>query len=272
MGRAGHYFMSVQMRTPDKKTTTIDTAQRTSKKWREPRYALRIVIEVAGIDHTGRPFIELTKTEEVSEWGCRFSLSRELERHALVALRLVGTQEFCLTDAGPVMYMVARAKQTREGWLTGASKIQAESLWDLSTQATQQQEPPPARLDQNAEQYMAVDKMEDAELDALSYGAIQLDGTGKILKYNQRECELSSRDRTAVIGKNFFTDVAPCASVAKFYGRFIEALALKKLQETFDFEFSSWPVRQRVAVTMLYSSRTETVWIFAQPLQPENRG
>ena len=264
--------MLVQTKTPDKKAPTIDTAQRTNKKWREPRYALRIAIEVGGIDHAGRPFIEQTKTEEVSEWGCRFSLSRELERHALVALRTVGKQEYCSSNAGPVMYMVARAKQTGEGWLTGASKIQAESLWDLSAQAAPQQEPPPACEDQNAAQYMAVDKMEEGELDALSYGAIQLDGTGKILKYNRRECELSNKEKASVLGRNFFIDVAPCASVPTFYGRFIEALAVKKLQETFEFEFTSWPVRQRVAVTMLYSSRTETVWIFAQPLQAEHIG
>jgi hypothetical protein len=53
--------MSVQTKTPDKKTATIDTAQRTSKKWREPRYALKIAIELGGIDHAGRPFIEQTK-------------------------------------------------------------------------------------------------------------------------------------------------------------------------------------------------------------------
>jgi hypothetical protein len=90
-----------------------------------------------------------------------------------VALRVVGAQEFCSSNGDPVTYMVARAKRTGDVWLTGASWIQAESLWDLSSQAAPQEELPPPREDQNAAQYTAVDKMEEAELDALSYGAIQ---------------------------------------------------------------------------------------------------
>jgi len=59
--------MSVHVKAADKKTTTIGATQRTNKKWREPRLTLAIEIEVSGIDRTGRPFIEQTKTEDVSE-------------------------------------------------------------------------------------------------------------------------------------------------------------------------------------------------------------
>ena len=265
--------MSVHVKTADKKTATIGGAQKTNKKWRESRFALAIEIEVSGIDGAGRPFIEQTKTEDVSEWGCRFLLSRSLDRHAPVALRTVGQHTVCLAASGPVMYIVARAKQERESWLIGVSKIQAEKLWDLSAlpgPGAERGGDPPAPYDKNAAQYMAIETLGEAELDALSYGAIQVDGTGKILRYNRFESDFSGLDKTSVIGKNFFTEVAPCTAVREFFGRFHEAVQKKTPRETFAFEFPFRTGARRVAITLLHSNRTDTVWIFVQPLQAEH--
>ena len=66
----------------------------------------------------------------------------------------------------------------------------------------------------------ALSKMNDAQLNKLAFGAIELDATGKILKYNAIEGEITGRDPKAVIGKNFFTDVAPCTNRPEFKGVF----------------------------------------------------
>ncbi len=60
------------------------------------------------------------------------------------------------------------------------------------------------------------------ELDALPYGAIKLDRQGTILSYNASEARLSGRTPESVIGRNFFTEVAPCTQVREFYDRFLE--------------------------------------------------
>ena len=55
-------------------------------------------------------------------------------------------------------------------------------------------------------------KLTAREVDQLAFGAVQLDGKGTILQYNAAEASITGRDPKAVIGKNFFRDVAPCTS------------------------------------------------------------
>ncbi len=49
-----------------------------------------------------------------------------------------------------------------------------------------------------------------ATLDLLPYGIIVVNGDGTILYYNAREEQIADRKKEDVIGKNFFTEVAPC--------------------------------------------------------------
>src|SRR5271154_4129554 len=66
----------------------------------------------------------------------------------------------------------------------------------------------------------------DADLlDALPFGAIQLTGDGVITGYSRGESALSGLAAKQVIGKHFFRDVAPCASVKEFAGKFAELRA-----------------------------------------------
>ena len=53
-------------------------------------------------------------------------------------------------------------------------------------------------------------RMNDDDLNGLAFGAVQLDMNGTILKYNAAEADITGRDVNQVIGKNFFSDVAPC--------------------------------------------------------------
>ena len=66
----------------------------------------------------------------------------------------------------------------------------------------------------------ALEKMSPGEIDKLAFGAIELDKTGTILKYNSAEGAITGRNPADVIGKNFFRDVAPCTSKASFKGVF----------------------------------------------------
>ncbi|HYI09189.1 MAG TPA: PAS domain-containing protein [Thermoanaerobaculia bacterium] len=67
-----------------------------------------------------------------------------------------------------------------------------------------------------------IDRMNPEELDALPFGGIRLDKDGKILSYNMTESKLTGRDPKRVIGRNFFTDVAPCTNMRRLPGRFRE--------------------------------------------------
>jgi photoactive yellow protein len=110
----------------------------------------------------------------------------------------------------------------------------------------------------------AVDLYSGAELDALPFGAIQLDRQGTILRFNEYEANLSNRRAPDTVGRNFFKDVAPCTDVKEFYGRFREGLLRGELNVSFDYHFAFRHAPRDVRVTLFFSAPTDTVWVFVQ--------
>lgn len=102
------------------------------------------------------------------------------------------------------------------------------------------------------------------ELDALPFGAIRLDRDGKILAFNQAEVDLSGRKKENVLGKNFFTDVAPCTNVQDFAGKFREGVRTGKLHTVFPYVFDYEMDPRNVWVTLFYSNETDTAWVFVR--------
>jgi photoactive yellow protein len=95
-----------------------------------------------------------------------------------------------------------------------------------------------------------------ATLDLLPYGIIVVDETGTILYYNAREEQIANRRKEDVVGKNFFTEIAPCTQVQEFYGRFQEAMQRAGLVASFDFHFP-FPGRPREVEITLTSFQKE---------------
>lgn len=95
-----------------------------------------------------------------------------------------------------------------------------------------------------------VETMSRAEFDALPVGMIQMDARGVILKYNAKEAEIARRSVDETVGKNFFTDIAPCTNVPGFRGHFdrLGQNGVSDANFTFDFLFP-WGAR-RVAIKM----------------------
>jgi photoactive yellow protein len=113
-----------------------------------------------------------------------------------------------------------------------------------------------------------IDAMSAEELDSLPLGAIKLDPSGVILSYNATEGRLANYDPMRAIGKNFFTEVAPCTRVEAFYGEFIRGIARKQLHTTFPYRFllvGRPPVD--VTITLFYS-HTNAVWVMVQRYNP----
>ena len=107
----------------------------------------------------------------------------------------------------------------------------------------------------------AVDAMTAEELDALPYGIIQLDATGRILKYNAVESRLATLPQEHAVGRQFFTEIAPCTKVQAFYGRFREGVIRESLDATFEYHFAFKQRPRDVTVRLFYSRRTRTVWV-----------
>jgi len=76
-----------------------------------------------------------------------------------------------------------------------------------------------------------------ATLELLPLGVIVVNDQGTILFYNNREEEISGRRREDVLGANFFLEVAPCAAVREFHGRFRQIMDEGGEEVEFDFAF-----------------------------------
>ncbi len=96
---------------------------------RERRIPLAFSIEVSGFDQGGRFFTARTVTTDISESGCRFGLKVQVDRGAVVAMKLVNRESSRAFPERPLLFQVARVSQEGDGWVVGAVKLQPESLW-----------------------------------------------------------------------------------------------------------------------------------------------
>lgn len=96
---------------------------------KETRIVLAIPIEVTGFDINGKFFSDATKTVDISERGCSFQIKRRVERGGIVAIKVIAKGSKHSTEQRPFLYQVARSTASGDGWVTGAAKLQAESVW-----------------------------------------------------------------------------------------------------------------------------------------------
>lgn len=112
-------------------------------------------------------------------------------------------------------------------------------------------------------------KMSDDEVDKLAFGAIEIDKSGKILRYNAAEGDISGRNPQEMIGKDFFEDVAPCTDTEAFRGRFRNSVESGKnfdlrLNYTFDYRMTPTQVRVRMQKSPQPDEYWDTYWIFVK--------
>lgn len=110
----------------------------------------------------------------------------------------------------------------------------------------------------------ALVEMSSEALDTLPVGAIRLGQDGTVLGYNQTESRLSGLAPSRVIGRNFFTEIAPCTNVREFAGEFHEGVRCGELYAVFPFLFNFRPNPKLVTVTMYLYKPTGNVWVLVK--------
>ena len=107
-------------------------------------------------------------------------------------------------------------------------------------------------------------KMDDAQLNKLAFGAVEIDASGRILKYNAVEGTITGRDPKAVVGKNFFTEVAPCTNRPEFKGVFDAGVRGKNLNTLFEYVFDHQMKPTKVKIHMKQGIGGGSFWIFVK--------
>ncbi len=94
-----------------------------------------------------------------------------------------------------------------------------------------------------------IGEMAEAEIDALPFGAVRLDNQQAVVFYSAAERRLSGY-RKPVVGRHFFTEIAPCMNTTSFRGRIERALQAGTLNIEFDhvgdFDDAAKDIRVRV--------------------------
>jgi len=111
--------------------SNLTTAPAEFGSQRAERIASQLSIEVCGFDRCGRFFTERSETCDVSDAGCKFYLRTEVEREAVVALRVMDRSDPRGSVAAPVLFQVARMERGSSGWTLAAWKLRAEDSWPM---------------------------------------------------------------------------------------------------------------------------------------------
>lgn len=110
----------------------------------------------------------------------------------------------------------------------------------------------------------AIRNMSASEIDRMAFGAVELDANGLIIRYNAAEGAITGRKPQEVLGKNFFTDVAPCTNTPKFKGEFDQGVRRGMLDKKFEYTFDYNMRPTKVKVHMKKSLSGNTFWIFVK--------
>jgi photoactive yellow protein len=81
-------------------------------------------------------------------------------------------------------------------------------------------------------------ELPEAALDEAPFGIVQVDDDGVVQFYNQYESNLAGVDPADAVGRNFFTQLAPCSGNRLFHGRFKKGVRKGELDERFTYTFT----------------------------------
>ncbi len=111
-------------------------------------------------------------------------------------------------------------------------------------------------------------ELEDAHADDLNrapFGVVEFDTQGTILFYNQYEAELAGISSEHALGKNFFTEIAPCINNFMVATRYESAAAANQnLDETIDYVFTYKLKPTKVTLRMLRQNRQQWLCVEKQ--------
>lgn len=96
------------------------------------------------------------------------------------------------------------------------------------------------------------------DLDCLPIGVVRVTKEGVISAYNSIESERFGYKAEEVLGRNFFTDVAPCTSVREFHGRFMDmVMSGKNGRDELDFVFCTDSWSKLVQVVLVWDAKEQ---------------
>lgn len=100
-----------------------------------------------------------------------------------------------------------------------------------------------------------------AVLDAAGFGIVRMGPDGVVQAYNRAESTLSGLSPEKVIGRHFFTDVAPCTNNFMVAQRFLDQASL---DQTIDYVFTFRIKPTAVRLRLLRSPAAASMYLLVE--------
>jgi len=105
-----------------------------------------------------------------------------------------------------------------------------------------------------------------SEFNQAQNGVVGLDDVGTILSYNRRESEFSGLEPSVVVGRNFFTDIAPCCNNSLIFGAFQKGIAANELNLRVPYTFTYRVEPTNVVLHLSRDHVNKTNWLIVEHL------
>ncbi len=106
----------------------------------------------------------------------------------------------------------------------------------------------------------ALSTLSEEALDDAPFGIVRVDDDGVVQFYNQYESRLAEVDPEDAVGRNFFTQLAPCSSNRLFHGRFKKGIRKGMLDERFSYTFT-YKMSPTLVQVRMYRDQQNQNWI-----------
>ncbi|MFK7960055.1 MAG: photoactive yellow protein [Phycisphaerales bacterium] len=101
-----------------------------------------------------------------------------------------------------------------------------------------------------------------ADMDALPFGVVKCDDSGRVELYSRWETEMSGVPADQAEGRNFFTDVSPCANNGLFFGTFKKGVAASSMNVLFPYTFTYRMRPTNVRIHLYRDEASGTNYVF----------
>lgn len=117
---------------------------------------------------------------------------------------------------------------------------------------------------------LAIDTLSADELNALPFGAIKLDGEGRIVSVNRVEQAISGAPLAQLLGRNFFTDVSPGSDRPDVRRKLKRVQAEGERQTLATMPLDYRPTRPKWPVTIRRGREPGSCWLLIDPIDGQD--
>jgi len=114
------------------KPLVLEIATSPYERRRRKRLFLSFPVEISGVDKHGRKFMERTKTEDISDAGCRMHIKSPLRSGDFVDIQLVPPPAVRSADGNSMRFQIVWVQPENGGWAIGAKKVDKEKMWKVT--------------------------------------------------------------------------------------------------------------------------------------------